>query len=229
MAIVRKYKSIVTDFINPAPGLYQVTFTSLSGKYNFRPGQFLHLALDEYNPGLQWPESRCFSIQNSPSSDFIKITFSVKGRFTQRMAEELHVGKEIWLKLPYGEFLQRCPSLTNSIFIAGGTGITPFLSYFTYDSFNTMTNPVLFLGLREKKFHIYQEELDVARKINSNFVVNIVYEDKDGMLNIENIYKNYGIGFIYFLSGPQQMLVNFKEYLHNTGMSNDSVITDEWE
>jgi len=229
MAIVRKYKSIVTDFINPAPGLYQVKFSPLSGKFHFRPGQFLHLALDEYNPSMPWPESRCFSIQNSPSSNYIKITFSVKGKFTHRMVQELSIGKEIWLKLPYGEFLQRCSSVKNSVFIAGGTGITPFLSYFTNASFSIMTNPILFLGLREKKYHIYQEELEVARKINANFVVNIVYEHKDGMLNIENIFKNYGYDFVYFLSGPQQMLTNIKEYLHNTGLDVDNIITDEWE
>jgi len=229
MAIVRKYKSIVTDFINPAPGLYQVKFSSLSGKFNFRPGQFLHLALDEYNPSLQWPESRCFSIQNSPSSDYIKITFSVKGKFTQRMAEELHVGKEIWIKLPYGEFLHNCSSDKNCVFIAGGTGITPFLSLYTESSFSTLKNPVLYLGLREEKYHIYQEELNVARKINSNFVINTVYEDTVGMLNIENIFKNYGNRFVYFLSGPQQMLLNFKQYLSNTGVSQEDIITDDWE
>ena len=229
MAIVRKYKCIVTEFINPAPGLYRVKFSSLSGKYTFRPGQFLHLALDEYNPSLQWPESRCFSIQNSPSSDFIKITFSVKGKFTQRMTEKLHPGKEIWLKLPYGEFLQKCSSVTNCVFIAGGTGITPFLSLFTAPSFSSLKNQVLFLGLREEKYHIYHEELDIARKINSNFIINIVYENIEGCLNIKNIYKNHGNEFIYFLSGPQQMLVNFKEYLHNTDLNEDNIITDEWE
>lgn len=76
---------------------------------------------------------------------------------------------------------------------------------------------------------IYQEELNIARKINSNFVVNIVYEDKDGILNIDNIYKCYGNRFVYFLSGPQQMLGNFKEYLHNTELNSDNIITDEWE
>jgi len=229
MAIVRKYKTIVTDFINPAPGLYQVKFSSLSGKFHFRPGQFLHLALDKYNPSMQWPESRCFSIQNSPSLDYIKITFSVKGKFTQRMAEELQPGKETWLKLPFGEFLQRYYLLTHCIFIAGGTGITPFLSYFTDVSFNAMTNPVLFLGLRNKNHYIYQEEIEIAQKINSNFITNFVYEDKDGMLNIKNIYQEYGDRYTYFLSGPQQMLINFKEYLLGTGLKDNNIVMDEWE
>jgi len=229
MAIVRKYKSIVTDFNNPAPGLYQVKFSSLSGKYKFRPGQFLHLALDEYNSSLPWPESRCFSIQNSPAVDFIKITFSVKGSFTQRMAKELYPGREVWLKLPYGEFLNRCFSMINSIFIAGGTGITPFLSLFTDESFGLIKNPVLFLGIREEKYYIYTKEIALSKSINPTFKTNVIFEDKDGILNIENIYQSYGNGFFYFLSGPQQMLSNFKEYLQNIGINKDNIIMDEWE
>lgn len=71
----------------------------------FRPGQFLHLAIDTYDPSYPWPESRVFSIANSPTrKETIKITFAVKGRFTKRMYNELKEGDIIWLKLPYGDF-----------------------------------------------------------------------------------------------------------------------------
>ena len=32
----------------------------------FRPGQFLHLALDGYDPAGHWPDSRVFSIASPP-------------------------------------------------------------------------------------------------------------------------------------------------------------------
>ena len=32
----------------------------------FKPGQFLHLALDAFEPGGFWPESRVFSIASAP-------------------------------------------------------------------------------------------------------------------------------------------------------------------
>ena len=82
----------------------------------------MHLALDEYDPSSGWPESRCYSMQTSPVNEFIKITFSVKGKFTTRMADELKQGKIIDLKLPYGDFFQQDHSKENVVFIAGGTG-----------------------------------------------------------------------------------------------------------
>ena len=33
----------------------------------YLPGQFLHLALDAYDPSSHWPESRVFSIATSPT------------------------------------------------------------------------------------------------------------------------------------------------------------------
>jgi ferredoxin-NADP reductase len=71
----------------------------------FKAGQFLHLALDPYDPSAHWPESRAFSIANSPTRpDELRIVFSVKGAFTRRMAAHIQEGTEVWLKMPYGSF-----------------------------------------------------------------------------------------------------------------------------
>ena len=98
---------------------------------SFKPGQFLHLAIDNYDPGFHWPESRVFSVASSPTRlETIRITFSVKGKYTKRMFTEVEEGDIVWLKLPYGSFtFTKHKSL---IFVAGGTGITPFLSFLEY-------------------------------------------------------------------------------------------------
>ena len=71
----------------------------------FAPGQFLHLALDDYHPSDFWPESRVFSIASSPTErETLRITYAVKGVFTTRMEAELAPGRQVWVKLPYGEF-----------------------------------------------------------------------------------------------------------------------------
>ncbi|MDD1748298.1 MAG: FAD-dependent oxidoreductase, partial [Methanothrix sp.] len=94
----------------------------------FLPGQFLHLALDKYAPGDFWPESRPFSIA-SPSTDRqqLRITYSVKGQFTGRMEVELHPGAEVWIKMPYGEFIINAKN--DVCMLAGGTGITAFTAF----------------------------------------------------------------------------------------------------
>ena len=127
---------------------------------NFKPGQFLHLAIDEYDPSFHWPESRVFSIANSPTRrDKLRITFTVKGQFTRRMYEEVNEGDILWLKMPYGSF-----SFSNvgkkNILIAGGTGITPFVSFLEYVIDNHIdTNIMLYYGIKSPEYLIFDSLL----------------------------------------------------------------------
>lgn len=227
MAIVRKYKVKVEKVANPLPDVFTISFSS-NKKFKYLPGQFLHLALDEYDGIGQWPDSRCFSMQSSPNEELLKITFAVKGKFTKRMAHELHHGKEIWLKLPYGDMFQRGHDKKNCVFIAGGTGLTPFLSLFTDSSFGDYLRPVLYVGFRNNDYNIFATELNQAQNINNGFAIKTIYQDQDGILDIEKIYKNHNSS-TYFISGPPAMIKNFSGYLLGKDITDSKIITDEWE
>lgn len=228
--IVKKYKATVEKVESVIEGIYTVTFSSNGRKFQYSPGQFLHIAIDSEYDGIgQWPDSRCFSIQTSPDEDNIKITYAVKGNFTKRMKEVLKQGVEVWLKLPYGDLFMRPHDKNHTVFISGGTGITPFLSLFTDSSFADYQNPVLYAGYRNKDFNIYIKELTKASMINSGFKVNNIYEDEAGMLNIENIYKKNGNAHSYFISGPPVMIKTFKNFLLENGVQADNILTDDWE
>jgi len=225
MAIVRKYKATIEKIDNPLEDIFTVTFSS-NKKFKYLPGQFLHLALDDYDGVGQWPESRCFSMQSNPEEENIKITYAVKGRFTNRMKYELYEGKEVWLKLPYGDIFQRGHNKENCVFIAGGTGVTPFLSLFNHKSFLTYQNPKIYLGFKSEIFNIYNYEL--SNLMNENASIKVYYEDKDGILNIESIFEENSTNVNYFISGPPNMIKSFKKYLVGNCVNENNVITDDW-
>ncbi|MEW6006211.1 MAG: FAD-dependent oxidoreductase [Stygiobacter sp.] len=230
MSIIRKYKTKIVEILNPLSDIYTITFSS-DKKFKYFPGQFLHLALDEYDGVGQWPESRCFSMQSSPEEKNIKITFSVKGKFTTRMRNELYIGKEIWLKLPYGDIFQRGHDKSNCVFIAGGTGVTPFLSLFNSEEFNEYKKPKIYFGFRSKEYNIYNNEIRAIRNnsYNSSELVKLIYEDVDGILDINSIFNECGIKSTYFISGPPIMIKSFKKYLIEHGILERNVVTDDWE
>jgi len=226
--IIKKYKSIVAVIKNPVEGIYTIEFKSLSGAYKYAPGQFLHLALDTDYDGIgQWPESRCFSMQSNPDEDKIRITYAVKGRFTMMMEKQLRVGSEVWLKLPYGDLFTREHNKTNTVFIAGGTGITPYLSLFAHQSFNDYQSPNLYLGFRSAELNIYQDEL--RRLCNSSATVKYVYQNLKGSLDIQQIFNENGTAPDYFISGPPEMIRAFKNRLIEEGVSISQIKTDDWE
>jgi ferredoxin-NADP reductase len=229
MAMVKKYRTIVSAIEHSLPDVYTLTLTLQDGKFRYKPGQFLHLTLDEYDPSQQWPESRCFSIQTNPDEEYLKITFSVKGLYTKRMAQELAVGKFVWVKLPYGELFSTTMPERQNIFIAGGTGVTPYLSLFTHRCFVQYKSPVLYFGARSEQYNIYKKEFEQAQSINSTFQIHTYYEDIAGLLDIKNILQRHNGQCIFYLSGPPVMIKNLKNYLTSKSVPEGNIKTDEWE
>jgi len=227
--MIRKYPAQIVSITNTISDLYTIEFKSTGKPFKYDPGQFLHLALDEYDPAAQWPDSRCFSMQSAPGEEMIRITYSVKGKFTNRMQQELKPGKLVTLKLPYGDLFTQEHIKVNTVFIAGGTGITPYLSLFTYSSFAAYNKPVLFAGFRNTGLNIYQDELEIAKQINSGVEIHLVYQDKNGILDIEKIYRQIDKDISCFISGPPLMISSFKGYLLKQGITEDQIKTDDWE
>jgi predicted ferric reductase len=229
MAIVKKYPAEVVKVVNYIEGIYTVEFRSLTKPFRYEPGQFLHLALDAFDPAGQWPDSRCFSMQSSPDEVLIRITFAIKGSFTKQMEASLKPGIEVTLKLPYGDLFTQQHSKANNIFIAGGTGITPFLSLFTHSSFTFYDRPVLYAGFRNQLMNLYAKDLSKAQEINPGFEWHPVYENTDGKLDIKHIFNQSKTGTTFFISGPPMMIKSFKDYLMQAGMDQRNVLTDDWE
>lgn len=222
----KKYKSKVISIKNPLKGLYELEFASLKGKYKYHPGQFLHIAFDEdYDGTGQWPESRCFSMQSNCEEKTLRITYTVKGEFTRLMEKTLKPGLEVWLKLPYGDIFSKPHDKANTVFIAGGTGITPFLSLFSHSSFQEYMEPNIYLGFRSKKHNIYQKEL----RMLEDKAIKIFYQDIDGVIDIHRIINENGTNSTYFISGPPEMIKVFRQTLIEKGVISENVLTDDWE
>jgi ferredoxin-NADP reductase len=208
----------------------------------FRPGQFLHLALDGYDPSGFWPDSRAFSIASSPAQrDTLRISYSVKGKFTARMERELIKGKEVWVKLPYGEFL--VDDKADVVLVAGGTGITAFSAFIEALLPDQSRNIYLFYGARSVDLLIYREKISrIARCVpcfHPEYFVEVAPEDETepdlrpavGRLSIATILAQLPnpLNVIYYLSGPPVMLKSFSNELLIRGVPAGCICTDAWE
>lgn len=226
--LTRKYFSEIKSIENSIEGIYTIEFSPLERPYKFCPGQFLHIAIDNEYDGIgQWPESRCFSMQSNPNDKTLKITYAVKGRFTKLMEQILKVGSTVWLKLPFGELFTQSHNKTNTVFIAGGTGVTPYLSLFTNVSFQEYVNPKIYLGFKSEAYNIYNNELtDIS---NKNAKIKIYYENKEGLIDINNVYEECSHESNFFISGPPVMVKIFKNKLIKLGVAQTNILTDDWE
>ncbi|MRS03023.1 FAD-dependent oxidoreductase, partial [bacterium] len=205
----------------------------------FRPGQFLHLAIDPYEPGDFWPESRVFSIASNPADrNILSLTYSVVGSFTKRMEQTLKVGSVVWVKLPYGDFV--IDKTGEVVLIAGGTGITAFTAFLDGTTSKDDQKVTLFYGARNRDLLIFSPL--VERKLNEVEKFSVWYFIEEGQTNEESHTINGRISAeiilqknslannpVFFLSGPPAMLQTLTSDLLGHGISADSIKTDAWE
>ena len=234
-----KIPAVVREIINHGRQTYTLIAEPERRLPKFRPGQFLHLALDEYDPSSHWPDSRVFSIASSPERpENLRITYTVKGVFTARMANELQTGSDIWLKLPYGYFVLEDDFRNEVALIAGGTGFTPFASFLEY-----LTDKGIDLKLRiaygaaDPSLLIFRNIIeDAARSlpdlrrlyfsemIGSNDVIH-------GVIDLERLWQSLDAPYsaIFYLSGPKLMVEAFRKQLRERRVIEELIKIDAWE
>lgn len=235
MATPVKIKAVVEKVVKHTGSVVSFHLTPLGRVPKFHAGQFLHLALDEYFPDSQWPESRVFSIASSPAERAreLAVTISVKGRFTERIFNSLEQGSECWLKLPYGEFL--FPPDRQLVLIAGGVGITPYLSLLKQMLEEKSEQAVtLCYGVRSAEHFLFEELLSRCAAELPNFGMTVYCEDgsvsgKKGILDVCAIHAAAPAGALFFLSGPPAMISAFKTRLRDLGVGSDRIRVDDWE
>lgn len=243
MASPVKIKCTVSSIINHDDSVSTISLKPSLRFPNFKPGQFLHLALDSFDPtGGFWPESRVFSIASAPFDPEMTIAYAVKGIFTRRMRKELTVGKEVWVRLPFGHFSLMAAHDEETVLVAGGTGITPFISFIS----NEIHSPSgislkLIYGARKMELLLFPDILMKAMLCLKKFKLVAFSENgsnsdgefpiSEGSLSLDKIWEaaDNALKATFYLAGPVTMIKAFKAGLISRGISADKIRIDEWE
>lgn len=94
--------------------------------FDFQPGQFISLLAVDGN-GKQ--QTRAYSIASAPRpGGFDLLVNRVEGGFFSNLLCDLEPGQEVEFHGPHGMFVLKQP-LTDSIFVATGTGVAPIRSF----------------------------------------------------------------------------------------------------
>ena len=255
MSVPRKLRCRVSRITDHSEHVYTVELSPLvpdprspipdHRPLSFRPGQFLHLALDDYDPSRFWPESRVFSIASPPATLPLRISYSVRGRYTARMEKELTEGRQVWVKLPYGEFV--VSATQPSVLLAGGTGITAFTSFIAGLTSDCPHRVFLAYGARRPDLLVYRDLVEQQSAAVPNFRYVLFSESPvpdprppspvpglpllPGCISVATIWPLLATPAesSFFVSGPPAMLKSVVTDLQNRGIQPAAIRTDAWE
>lgn len=209
------------------------TFTiTVDGHKNFEAGQFCFLRLNKNKLHARHP----FTISSMPGED-MSFTIKLAGRFTQT-AKELKIGDEILIDGPFGNFIPKPDR--DLVFIAGGVGITPFMSILK-DRIKKGVNQniTLIYGSRTEADIIFKKEIDeiTAPWFKKVYLLSLVEDgvtlpadcEKGFMCN--DVLKRYVKDVknsLYYICGPEIMKDNAKKLLKEKGVPGGQVFVEDF-
>jgi glycine betaine catabolism B len=216
---IERYKVIKAD--SPVPDVRIFRLQPVSGKIPpYIPGQFFFLhRLDESGASLL---KRPYSVASTPSMEYLEFAIDMVGGQMTGQLEKLKPGDILGVEGPAGHMAYR--NELNAAFVAGGTGISPFMSMLRQIAEKNIKGRfVLFYSTRTRDHILFSDELAALQKKHPGIkvVVTLTRETPDGWagecgrVNHEMLLRHVQIAreFDWFVCGPPGMVKAVRECL----------------
>ena len=183
-------------------------------KLTFQSGQFAFVSFK----GIARQEAHPFTISNSPSDDKLRFTIKALGDYTADLQTSLNEGVQAKVEGPFGQFNFKKAKYKKQLWLAGGIGITPYLSFLK--AVNSEYNVTLVWSVKTKKEADYQNEIEaeVNQKSNVKYLLNDA--NTKGHFTIDSIYQSIDLKYhSVFICGPEVMRESYIKQLLQKGVS----------
>jgi ferredoxin-NADP reductase len=209
--------------------------------FNFKAGQAIDIVLADAS--LPDPESarHTFSIVSAPYEGELVIATRIRNSAFKRVFKSLPTGSTVIVEGPFGSLTLHNNRARGAVFIAGGIGITPFMSILRQAARDRLAQPVLLLySNRRSESAAFLEELQELETQNSHFKLvavmteagraNVPWTQESGLIGESLIKKttNELAAPIYYLAGPPKMVEAMRAALNRIDVNDDDIRSEEF-
>lgn len=195
--------------------------------YMFTPGQATEVSINKKD----WQnEKRPFTFTCLPDNEYLEFMIKTYPTHKSVTNELLKLKKEDELILHdvFGAINYK----GEGVFIAGGAGITPFISILRYlQSINEIGDNKLIFANKKQEDIILKQEL---KKIMGDKFINILSEEKangyaNGFITMDFLLDNFGgINQYFYLCGPPPMMEFVEKLLQDLNVGKKHIINEEF-
>jgi ferredoxin-NADP reductase len=209
--------------------------------FKFQAGQSMNVSLIDPPETDGKGNSRTFSIVSAPYETELVIATRMRDTAFKRVLKSMPAGGRVSLRGPAGTFTLDGSDARPAVFLAGGIGITPFVSMSRQAAHDRLARDIwLFYSNRRPEDAAFLDELAALPRRNPRyrFVGTMVemakssrpWSGETGFLDrtmLERHLKDLS-AFVYYMAGPPGLVEAMQKMLTEAGVKEDAIRTDEF-
>lgn len=225
---VKKTKYVVRKTTRLGEGMVEIEMLAKNNTLDFKPGQFVFVSF--YSPEVS-SETHPFSISSPPGDKNLRIAVKALGDYTSGL-QNINLGAMAEVEGPFGKFFYSNPEKKSQIWIAGGIGVTPFLSMAR--SFKTLKPDYkidLYYSVSKERELVFLPELEKIEAENKNIlVIPFCSETLKRRIDAKFIDRISGglAGKDIYICGPPPMMASLKKQFLSLKMPKGDIHSEEF-
>lgn len=192
----------------------------------YKPGQFAFVKFEQ--EGLT--EVHPFSFSSSPDDVYVRFSVKILGDYTSRL-RNLAVGTKVLVWGAYGQLYYGFNGKKDVVFIAGGIGITPFVSLLRYETKHILPRKIsLFYSAKNESSAIYHSDFTEWESTLNNFNYFPNFDEAKPRLCSQTIIDQLGNwqNKIFYICGPTAMMHSISAQLKENGVKPNNIIFEDF-
>jgi len=235
-----KYETTLTASETVAEGTMAFHFAK-PADFKFQAGQSMNVSLIDPPETDHKGNSRSFSLVSAPYETELVIATRIRDTAFKRVLKSMPAGGRVGLRGPAGMFTLESADARPAVFLAGGIGVTPFMSMLRDAAHSRLGRDLwLFYSNRRPEDAAFLEELAALPKRHSrcHFVGTMVemaksgrpWNGETGFLDramLERHLKDLAAS-VYYAAGPPGLVEAMRKMLADAGVEDEAIRTDEF-
>jgi ferredoxin-NADP reductase len=177
----------------------------------------------------------------TPFENHLMFTTRLRDTAFKRSLKKVPLATQVKMDPPMGSFTLHKNSAKAAVFLAGGIGITPFLSIVRQADHDRLPHQLhLFYSNRRPEDAPFLEALQPLEKSNPNFRLVCTmtemskskkeWKGKMGLINREMLSRHLSNlqGPIYYIAGPPAMVAGLRKMLVAANVDEDDIRTEDF-
>jgi Predicted ferric reductase len=205
----------------------EVVLQPMKKRLPYRAGQFLFI---RFKGDKMLAEPHPFTISSSPGERDLRLTIGSAGDFTSYLYENLQTGATAIVEGGYGALDYRQGG-DEQIWIAGGIGVTPFISWIRDMPGQQASDRRIdfYYSARTREEALFVDEILAVESRSGRFRAHIFYTSLEGRFTVEDVLRTTTGKLTrkhVYMCGPETMLAAFRVEFRKRGVPR-SAIHDE--